>query len=181
MLQGDPVGVAGKTKRQQRHVEEAFVEAIEALQARGPLTAENADGLVAGKAIVAGGYRGVGREYALAPHRGQIRFRGSPRRAAAQLAFQQRKSQQRGVPFVHVVHVYMQAQGIRHADAAHAQNDFLLQAIVLVAAVQVVCQSLIPSRISVQVSVEQVNGNDVAGSAFEVVAPGAHRYRAVFH
>ena len=75
----------------------------------------------------------------------------------------------------------MQAQGIGHADAAHAQHDLLLQPIVGVASVEMVGQPAVPAAVAVQVGVEQVDGNNVSGAAFQVVAPGAHIHGAIFH
>ena len=157
------------------------MEAVQLLQARRALAAENANGLLGGETIVAGGNRSVGGEDALVAHHGEVGVGGRAQRAAAQLAFEQRQGQQRGVALVHVIDVYMQPQCIGHAHAAHAQHDLLLQAIVGVATVEMVGEAAVPARVAVQIGVEQVDGNHVPGAALEVVAPGAHGYDAVFH
>ncbi len=72
MLHGDSVGVARKAQGQQRHIEQAFVEAIQLLQAGGALAAQNANGLFSGKTVVASGNRGVGGEHAFVAHHGQV-------------------------------------------------------------------------------------------------------------
>ena len=139
---------------------------FELLQARGALAAENANGLLGGESVVARGNRGVGGKHALVAHHRQVRLGGRAQRAAAHLAFEQRQREQRGVALVHVIHVYMQAQSVGHAHAAHAEHDLLLQAIVGVAAVEVVGEPAIPARVSVEVGVEQVDRHHVAGAAF---------------
>src|SRR5258708_4757625 len=68
----------------------------------------------------------------------------------------------------------MFSQRVGHANATHAQNDFLLQAIVGVAAIKVVGESAVPTRVSVDVRIQKVDGHDVAGAAHQVVAPGAN-------
>src|SRR5580704_14605106 len=80
-----------------------------------------------------------------------------------------------------MIDVYMQAQRVGHPDAAHAQHDLLLQAVVGVAAVEMVGQATIPARVSFQIGVEKVDGHDVPGASFKVVAPGAHGYDSLFH
>ena len=87
-------------------------------------------------------------------------------RTAAHLALQQRQRQQRRMAFVHVIDIHLQAQGIRHAHAAQSQHDLLLQAVVRVAAVQVIGQPAIPSRIAIEVRVQQVDRNDMSVAAF---------------
>ena len=112
----------------------------------------------------------------LLPHLRDVGFGRRAQRAAAQLALEQRQRQQRRVAFIHVVDVYPQAQSIGHAHAAHAQHDLLLQAVVGVAAVQVVGQAAIPARVAVEIGVEQIDRHDVPVAALHVVAPGAHRH-----
>ena len=83
--------------------------------------------------------------------------------------------------FVHVVDIDAVAEGVRHARAAHAQHDLLLQAVVCVAAVQVIGQAAVPSGVAVEVGIEKVDGHDMSGAAAHVVAPGAHGNNAVFN
>ncbi len=100
--------------------------------------------------------------------------------AAAKLGLKQREGEQRGVAFVHVINVYAMAQGIDHADAAHAEDDLLLEAVVGVAAVEVVGEAAIPGGVLGQVGVQKIDGDDVAGATHHVIAPGAHGDDAVF-
>ena len=181
MLHGHAVGIARKAQRQQRHVQQSVAEASQLFQARRPIAAQNADRLLGREAVVPGRHRRVRGEHALAPHLLDVGLGGPVLRPAAQLAFEQRQRQQRRVAFVHVVHVYAQAQRMGHAHAAHAQHDLLLQPVIRVAAVEVVGQSAVPSRIFVEVGVEQINRHHVAGLPAHVIAPRAHRHHAVFH
>ena len=96
-------------------------------------------------------------------------------------ALHQRQRQQRRVAFVHVVHIHPVAQRVGHAHAAHAQHDLLLQAVVGVAAIEVIGQAAIPSRIALQIRVQQVDRHHVPITAHQVIAPAAHRHNAVFH
>ena len=165
VLHGHAVGIAREAQRQQRHVQQAVAEAAQLLQPRGAVAAENANGLLGGEAVVTGGNRRVRGEDALAAHLLDVGLGGRAQRSAAQLPLQQRQRQQRRVAFVHVVDVYTQAQRVGHAHAAHAQHDLLLQAVVGVAAVQVIGQAAIPARVSFEIGIEQVDGHHVPEAA----------------
>ncbi len=83
MLHGHAVGIARKLQRQQRHVQHAVAKTAQLFQARGPVAAENANGLLGGEAIVAGGNRRMGGEDALLAHLGEVGLRGRAQRSAA--------------------------------------------------------------------------------------------------
>ena len=181
VLHGHAVGIARKAQRQQRHVQHAVAKTAQLLKARRAVAAEDANGLLGGEAVVAGRNRRVRGEDALLAHLLDVGFSGRAQRSAAQLALKQRQRQQRRVAFVHVVDVYPVAERMGHARAAHAEHNLLLQAVVGVAAVEVIGQAAIPARVAVQIGVEQVDGHHVAVAAHQVVAPGAHGHDAVFH
>ncbi len=130
---------------------------------------------------MAGRNRGVGGEDALIPHLLDVGFRGRAQRSAAQLALQQAQRQQRRVALVHVVHIHSLPQRLGHAHPAHAQHNLLLQPVVAVAAIQVIGQAAIPARVFLQVRVQQVDRHHVPEAAHQLIAPRAHRHRAVFH
>ena len=88
------------------------METAELFKARGAVAAENADGLLGGEAVVAGGNRSVRGEDAFADAPVRCRFRWRAERAAAQLAFKQRQGQQRGVAFIHVIDVYVRPSAL---------------------------------------------------------------------
>ena len=148
VLQRHAVGIARKPQRQQGHVQQAFVEDFQLLQPRRPLSAQDANGLLGREAVVPGRNRRMRGKHALAAHRRKVGIRGAVQRPAAKLALQQRQRQQRRVPLIHVIHVYMQPQRFGHAHAAHAQHNLLLQPVVGVAAVKVVGQPAVPARVS---------------------------------
>ena len=131
---------------------------------------------------MAGGNRCVGGEDAAAGEHARRRMvRRGTQRTATQFALKQRQGEQSRVALVHVVDVDLQPESVGHADAAHAEHDLLLEAVVRVAAVEVVGKAAIPAGVFFDVGIEQIDGNDVAGAAFEVVAPGAHGNGAVFN
>ena len=112
---------------------------------------------------------------------GEVSFSGCTQRSASQLAFKQRQGKQRRVAFVHVVHIHPMAKRVSHASAAHAQHNLLLQAVIAVAAVEVIGQTAIPSRIHLKIRIEQIDRNHVPVAAHQVIAPCTHRHNAVFH
>ncbi len=130
---------------------------------------------------MAGRNGGVGGEDALAAHLSHVDLSGRAQRTTAQLALKERLREQRRVPLVHVIDVYFQAERIGHARTAHTQHNLLLQAVVGVAAIQVIGEPAIPAGVAVQVSIQQIYRHHVSVAAFEVIAPGAHGDDAVFH
>ena len=181
VLHGHAVCIAREAQRQQRHVQHFIAETAHQLQARRPVAAQNANGLLGGEAVVAGRNRRVRSKDALIPHLFNVGLRGAVQRSAAQLPFQQRQCQQRRVALVHVVDIHLVAQCAGHARAAHAQHNLLLQAVVGVAAVQVIGEAAIPTRVFFHIRVQQIDGHHVPGAAHHVIAPAAHRHNAVFH
>ena len=181
MLHGYAVGVARKVKRQQSHVQHAVAKASQLFQSRCPVASQNANGLLQRKSIVAGGNRRVCGEDAPPAHRGEISFSGRAERSAAQLAFKQRQGEQCRVAFVHVVHIHPVAKRVGHASSAHAQHNLLLQAVVAVAAVKVIGQTAVPSRINLKIRIKKIDRDHVPVSSYQVIAPCTHGNNAVFH
>ena len=181
VLHGHAIGVAAETEREQRHVQHAVANTAQAFQARGAIAAEDAPGLLHAEAVVPRGHRGMGGKDALRTNLGNIGLGGSRLRSAAQFALQQRQREQRGMAFVHVVDVDGMAKSAGHADAAHAENDFLLQPIIRVASVEVVGQGAVPGGVALDVGVEQVDGHHVAIAANQLIAPGTHRDNAALN
>ncbi len=180
VLHGDSVGVAGEAQGEEGHVQHAVGETALLLQAQGAVAAEDADGLLGGEAVVAGGDRGVGGEDALFAHLLDVGLGGLAERAAAELALEEGEGEQRGVALVHVVDVEAVAEGVGHADAAHAQHDLLLEAVVGVAAVEMIGEAAVPAGVRVQIGVEEVDWDGVAVATDEVVAPSAQGDHAAF-
>ena len=145
MLHGHAVGIAREAQRQQRHVQHSVAKTAQRFQARCAVAAQDAIGLLGVEAVVPGRNRCVGGEDALLAYLLDVGLRGRAQRSAAQLPLQQRQRQQRRVALVHVVDVYLVAQRVRHAHSAHAQHNLLLQAVVGVAAIEVIGQAAISS------------------------------------
>ena len=74
---------------------------------------------------------------------------------------------------VHVIDLGLAAEGVEERDAAEAEDGLLTEAVVGVAAVEVVGESAVPGVVAVDVGVEEEDGNDVAGDSDDVEAPGA--------
>ena len=115
----------------------------------------------------------MGGEDAFLPDLGYVGFIDRPGGAAAQLLLKQGEGQQGRVAFIHVVNIHAMAEGAGHARSAHAEDNLLLQAIVSIAAVEVVGEAAVPTGVSVDVGIEQINGHDVAVASDEIIAPGA--------
>ena len=74
---------------------------------------------------------------------------------------------------VHVVDGRLIAECGEHAGAAHAEDGFLAEAVVAIAAVEAVGEIAVFGVIYVQVSVEQVDADLAAGYALDGVTEGA--------
>ncbi len=64
---------------------------------------------------------------------------------------------------------------LEQGDAAEAEDGLLAEAVVGVAAVEVVGEAAVVGVVAFDVGVEQEDGDDVAGDADDVEAPGADR------
>src|SRR5437660_8075698 len=106
-----------------------------------------------GKRIVSGWYRGMRREHGC-PASFLERF-VEARAALGQVADPLQHDKRR-MSLVEVEHRWIRAERLQHADAADAQNDFLLDARFAVAAVEPRRQLAVPRRVLLQIRVEQV-------------------------
>ena len=144
VLHGHAVGIARKPQRQQRHVQHAVVKAAQLLQACRAVAAQDANGLLGVEAVMPGRNRRVRGEDALFRTCSMSASVAASSGPPPSCALQQGQRQQRRVAFVHVVDIDAAAQRVRHAHSAHAQHNLLLQAVVGVAAIQVVGQTAVP-------------------------------------
>ncbi len=99
-------------------------------------------------------------------------------RPAVELPFQQGQRQQCSVPLVHVVHIRRNFERLHDPCAGNTKNRFLSQAVVVVAAIQMVGQSAIARIILRHIRIKEVDRHYVTAHAFEVVAPHAHHNRS---
>jgi hypothetical protein len=74
---------------------------------------------------------------------------------------------------IHVADLGLAAEGVEQVDAAEAEDGLLTEAVVGVAAVEVVGEAAVPGIIAIHVRVEQKDRNDVACNAHNVKAPRA--------
>ena len=85
---------------------------------------------------------------------------------------QQLQRQQRGMPFVHVIGLDVEAKRPQQAVAADAQHDLLAQAVGIVAAIEIAADVPVLRRVLVQECVQQEHGNLIAQSSPVPVKPG---------
>jgi hypothetical protein len=71
------------------------------------------------------------------------------------------------------------AESLQKRDSAEAKDGFLAEAIVGVAAVEVVGKLTVPGVIALDVGVEEEDRNDVSGGSDDVEAPGTDVYLTV--
>ena len=181
VLHGDAVDEAREAQGDVGHVHEAVVEAAEALDGGGAIVAEDLVHLVEAELVVAGGNRGVGGEDALLADGFDVGFGGVLERLAGEVVFEQADGEEGGVALVHVVDLGFTAEGVEQSDAAEAEDGLLTEAVVGVAAVEVVGEAAVPGVVAFDVGVEQEDGDDVAGDADDVEAPGADEDLAALH
>jgi hypothetical protein len=152
------VHVGAQVQRQARHVELLGAGVGLQLLDRDDLAGDMAEKIVA-EPVVAGIDRGVGREDAEIAHAGRIgpvRVRRRQRRdLVAAEAAQELDREQRRVAFVHVVGLDFEAERVERAQAADAENDLLLQAVDLVAAIEKMRQVPVLFGVLLEIGVEE--------------------------
>jgi hypothetical protein len=79
------------------------------------------------------------------------------------------------------VSLWLHAEGVQQMNAAEAEDGLLAEAIVGVAAVEMVGELAIPGVVAFDVGVEEEDGDDVAGDADDVKAPGLDGDLAALH
>ena len=103
VLHGDAVDVAREAQGEVGHVEQAVVQAAEALDGGAALVAEDGVHLVEAELVVAGGDRRVGGEDALLANSATSSSVASLERRAVEMLFEQADAEQGRVALVHVV------------------------------------------------------------------------------
>ena len=97
-----------------------------------------------------------------------------------QLLLQNGNGQQRGMALVHVIHGGLVFERAQQARATNAEDGFLAQAIIGVAAVELIGDVAVLRVVLLQIGIEEIDGDAMAGDAFQVEPPCAHRDRAAF-
>ena len=123
----------------------------------------------------------MGGEDALLADGFAVGIGGFAERTAAEALFEEADGEERGVALVHVIDLGLYAEGLQKSDAAEAKDGLLAEAIVGVAAVEVVGKLAVPGVIAFDVGVEEEDGDDVAGGSDDVEAPGADLDLTVLH
>ena len=158
VLHGDAVDVAREAQRQVGHVEQAVVQAAEALDGVAALVAEDGVHLVEAELVVPGGHRRVGGEDASLAIAVDIFLGGSAQGRAGEALLQQADAEQRGVALVHVVDLGLDAERLQQGDAAEAEHGLLAEPVVGVAAVEVVGQPAVLGVVAFEVGVAGRSG-----------------------
>jgi 5,10-methylene-tetrahydrofolate dehydrogenase/methenyl tetrahydrofolate cyclohydrolase len=143
--------------------------------------AEDLVHLVDTELVVTGGDRSVSGEDALLADEIDVGFGRVLERFAGQVVFEQTDSEEGSVALVHVVDLGLTGESVKEGDAAEAEDGLLTEAVVGVAAVEVVGEAAIPGIVSFDVGIEQKDGDDVAGDAENIEAPGADEYLTALH
>ncbi len=107
-----------------------------------------------GEGVVAGGHRRMRGEDGRAPH---FRERRGERVSALQELVDALQHHEAGVPLVEMPHRRIDAERPQGADAADAEDDFLLDARFAVAAVEARREFAVPRRVLFEVGVEEID------------------------
>jgi hypothetical protein len=151
------------------------------LKHAGGFCAQYAIGLLEREAVMPGGYRCVRGKDALFPHPRVFGFARLGEASSRECPPDERNSKQRSVAFVHMVDGGLESKRKKDTGTADAENGLLLEAIVIVAAIEAVGQLPVFYAIFRQVGIEQIDRNDVPGDTFDGVAERTYVYRATFN
>ncbi len=176
----DGVDPLGGAQGERRHVElrpRAVVvraelhEPIAVLAQRAPAASEMRLDQAEREGIVPGRYRRVRREHRRQPH---LFERLVEREARLDVIPDPLQDDEGRVPFVEVPDRRSRAEGLQRANAADAENDFLLDARLAVPAVQSCRQFAVPRRVFLEAGVQQIQLHPA-----EPYAPHLHQHAAV--
>ncbi len=163
----DPVETAAQAQRQHGHVK-ARVRVTRVLAAQGHelLARQFQRGIIVrkigldqlrSKDVNACRHRGMGGKD-VAGRGGLVRLRKRKLVLAHELA-DTLQPQKGGMPLVQMHHVRLKPQGVQGANAANAQDNLLLDAHLVVAAIQFIGNILVFLRIVRDVGIEQIQGD----------------------
>ncbi len=181
VLHGDAVDESREAQGDVRHIHEAVVEAAELVDGGAAVVAEDLVHLVDAELIVAGGDGGVSGEDALLANGFDVGFGCVLERSAVELIFEETDREEGSVALVHVIDLGFTAKGVEKSDAAESEDGLLTEAVVGVAAVEVVGEAAVPGIVAFDVGIEQEDGNDVAGNANNIKAPRADENLPTLH
>ena len=174
VLHGDAVDEARETQGDIGHVHEAIVKTAELLDGSAAVVAENLVHLVDAELVVAGGDGSVSGEDALLTDGFDIGFGSVFEGNAGEVIFEKADGQQGRVALIHVIDLGSTGKRFEKSYAAEAEHGLLTEAVVGVAAVEVIGEATVPGVIAFDDGVEEEDGDDVAGDTYDVEAPGAN-------
>jgi hypothetical protein len=93
-------------------------------------------------------------------------------RSAGETVFEEREGKESSVALVHVIDDRLAGEGVKQGDAAEAEDRLLTEAVVGVAAIEVVGEAAIPGVVAFDIGVKQEDGDDMSSNADDVEAPG---------
>ena len=126
-----------------------------------------------GKLVVSRRHRRVGGKDALGPDRFNLLMADGGLAGFIRLLVQEFDGQEGRMPFVHVEAPQVPvAQGSEDANAADAQDDFLAQAVPVVAAIEVVGELLVPGTVFREIGVQEVYRHHKTADALDLIFPG---------
>ncbi len=180
MSLGNPIDVMAEVEREVGHVQHSLA-AEYVLHRELVARAKHAMDKVERKLIVTSRHRRMRGEDALAANGFYILVAHFAAGGCGTLS-QQFQRQQAGVSFIHV----KAGQGCvaecpQHPQPTHAQDAFLAQAVIRIAAVQVVRQLAVPGGVFSDVSVQEIDGHGEAAAAFDFVFPRADPNRSAIY
>ena len=173
VLLGDAVHVLAQAERQERHVQAVFARnVLEHVEGNDLSEHLLHDGV--GELVMARLDGGVGREHAEVPHAGDV-----PHRPFIPDAFdvaleteEQFEGEEARMPLVQMILLDVEFEGLEHANASHAEDHLLLDAVDAVAAVELVGDAPVLCRVLLEVGVQEENRHFAARRAYHPVEPG---------
>src|SRR4029079_13615252 len=146
------------------------------------LFAQNLSHEISVEPVMTCGDRCMRSKYASASAGVHFQFGISSIRQATRLFLHQRKRRQSRMSFVHVKNTKLGiAESAQHGDAANPQNYFLTQSIALIPAIEKIRKAAICRIVFLQIRIEKIKRDRVAGDTLKKNLPGTHADLAAFH
>lgn len=172
------IDVVAQVQGQERHVQQ-IAAAKDVFHLLHVVPAEYLIDQCQRKVIMSRSHRCVRCENAFLPDSLNVLTIGRPPAATSGLLVKQFQREQTRMAFVHVVALdLLVSQGTQYAYPANAEDDFLIQPIVLIAAVEIMGQRSIPLEVCWQITGRENIPAPRIPRTCAVVLPGSDSYRA---
>jgi hypothetical protein len=177
VLHGHAVGVMRAIQRQRNQIHFSARAAIRKRQRCDAILPKNFRGQIDGKLVESRSHRRMRGENTLLPDGFDISFGNRSQTSFPDAFLQQRENQQRGMALVHVeaIDAFM-SERAQHHYPANAENSFLANAVIRIAAVQIVRKRPLEGTILGQVGIEEIDRDLMPQNAINPITPGAHFY-----